>query len=75
VNAHAERGDFVAAVQVLANAVADGVRATPEQFLQGADAVADERGFVARERRGGLGVHLGNVDLHADRTTPRTFRS
>ena len=75
MNAHAERGDFVAAVQVLANAVADGVRATPEQFLHGGDVVADQRGFVARARRSGTGVDPGNVGLHADRTTPRTSRS
>ena len=39
------------AVQVLRGAVAQRQRVVPEQFVEHGDVVADERGFVALERR------------------------
>ena len=60
----AEGGDLVIAVQILGRAVAQGVRALPEQRVELGDVVGDERALVARERLLDLGDHFGNVDVH-----------
>ena len=59
----AEGGDRVPALEVLGHAVADRVRALPEQLGQHRDVVADQRPLVALERGLDLGHHLGQVDL------------
>src|SRR5438034_11075885 len=50
----AEAGDRVVAVEILEEPEAKRVRALPEELVQCAHVVADERSFVAKERRGHL---------------------
>ncbi|KAG1390054.1 hypothetical protein G6F59_015327 [Rhizopus arrhizus] len=61
----AECADRVVAVQVFACAVAQGVRAIPEQGVQHVHLVVDEGGLVALERRCHFRHDVGQVDFHA----------
>src|SRR5262249_46693120 len=64
IAARAEGGDLVVAVELLADAVAQRVRALPEQLVERGDVVAVERLLVALEGRRHFGDHRRDVDLH-----------
>src|SRR5581483_780051 len=66
----AEGTDLVPTMQDFVDAVAYGVWTAPEQILQGGDVVADQRGFIAGERRRNFSHDLGQVDLHAHPLCP-----
>src|SRR4030095_14572737 len=64
IAAGAEGGDLVVAVKLLADAVAQGVRALPEQLVEDFDVVAVQGLLVTLEGGGDLGHDLGDVDVH-----------
>src|SRR5436190_17650448 len=59
-----EGGDLVVAVELLADAVAQRVRAVPEQLVEGRDVVGVERLLIAIEGRRHLGDDRRDVDFH-----------
>ena len=64
ITAGTEGGDLVITVELLADAVAQGVRAVPEQLVERRDVVAVERFFVAVEGSRHLGHDRRDIDLH-----------
>src|SRR5260370_4141701 len=63
IAAGAEGRDLVVAVKLLADAVAQRVRAVPEQLVEGGDVVGVERTLVAIEDARHLGDHRWAVDF------------
>ena len=75
IAAGAEGGDLVVAVELLADAVAQGVRALPEQLVEHGDVVAVQRLLVALEGGGHLGHDFGDVDFHCAMSSQRVVLS
>ena len=58
------RRDFRVAIQVLADAVAQGLRVVPEHFVQHRDIVVDDRLLIAVKLAGDFGQGLRVIDFH-----------
>src|SRR6266851_6014482 len=60
----AKRLDRIVAVQIFGGAIAQRMRAFPEQFVEHGDIVGNQRSFVSSDARRDFGHYLGEIDLH-----------
>jgi len=60
----AKHHDLIIAIEIFTDAVAQRAGIVAEQFVEHGDVVRHQRRFIARERRGHLSQHIGEIDLH-----------